>query len=342
VKDVSSRITGFSNSKTGPGADLTINGSQLQNVQRIFIGDKVIAVHQFISHTESAITFTVPVSVLPNTGGEKTDVLVVFSGSDRAYNEIEVVPLQAISSFIPYSASTTGGDVITLTGANFDLVTGVKLGDLDGAIIPGTRTSTLLQFTVPAGFNANSKITLTGNAGDAKSSTDLIACTSPTVSDCAPGLNLNTSFEVGTGDDFTDWIKNNGGGFQVAATVPGEYFRGSRGLKVVRDGSLGSGQWRIQASTSLVTTEIGASYTVYVWARASAAGAGFRVSLNPDSGFYPGDVPVTTAWQRISFVVPGERITTTSTRFVLDMNGTNTCCNPAVNFFFDDIKVIKN
>jgi hypothetical protein len=335
VRDVSSRITGFSNPKTGPGAELTLNGTQLGNVQRIFIGNVSILSREFISHTESAITFTVPTGTVVSTTGEKSEVLVVFSGAERAFTEIEVIPLQAISSFLPYSAAV--GETVTLFGVNFDLVTSVKLGDVTATIT--SQTPTLLKFTMPAAATTG-KITLVSEAGSSSSATNLIACAgSPNSPDCAPALNLNSGLETGDGDDFTNWGKWNGGAFQVATTVPGEYYRGTRALKVIRDGSLASGQWRIQFVSDPVETEIGASYTVYVWARAAVANAGFRVSLNPDTGFYPGDVAVTTQWQQFSFVVPGERIQNTATRFVLDLNGTNTA---VTTFYIDDVKVIKN
>src|SRR5690606_13376319 len=89
LKDVSSRISGFNNPKTGPGAELTLNGSKLLNVQRIFIGDNVVLARNFVSHTESAITFNVPTSVGVYTDGTLTDVMVVFSGAERAFTKIE-------------------------------------------------------------------------------------------------------------------------------------------------------------------------------------------------------------------------------------------------------------
>ncbi|HRJ30076.1 MAG TPA: IPT/TIG domain-containing protein [Cyclobacteriaceae bacterium] len=335
MKDVSARVTGFSNPKTGPGAELTITGSQLETVQRIFIGTERILKKDFVSQTESAITFNVPTTVGTHTDGTLTDVLVVFNGPERAFTKIEVVPLQAISSFTPYAAAP--GETVTIMGVNFNLVTGVKLGDVSATIT--SQSPTLLKFTMPAGAATN-RITLVGEAGSSRSANNLVACSgSPNSPDCATALNLNSGLELGTGDDFTNWGKWNGGSFQVATTVPGEYYRGSRALKVIRDGSLASGQWRIQFVSDPVATDIGSSYTVYVWARAAVAGAGFRVSLNPDTGFYPGDVAVTPQWQQFSFVVPGERIQNASTRFVLDLNGTNTA---VTTFYIDDIKVIKN
>lgn len=334
-RDVSSRVTGFSSSKTGPGAELTINGSQLQNVQRVFLGDEVITPANFISHTESEITFTVPTSVPPNAENEKTRVLLVFNGSARAIKEIEVVPFQAISSFAPYSAAE--GETVTLIGVNFDLVTSVKVGTSDATII--SQSPTVLKFSMPSGA-ATAKILLESEAGVSSSSSELISCSAnPLGLDCASGLNLNTSFEDGADNDFTGWAKQNGGQFMFATTVPGEVFRGNRAIKVVRDGTLSSGEWRLQLHTNFVDTEIGASYTVTLWARATVAGAGIRLSLSPDTGLYTATAPVTTEWQLFTFEVPGERIQNAQTKFSLDMNANNTV---ATTFFIDDFKVMKN
>ncbi len=334
LKDVSSRITGFNNPKTGPGAELTLNGSQLQNVQRIFIGNNVIQARNFVSHTESAITLNVPTTVGVHTDGTLTDVIVVFNGAERAFTKIEVIPFQAISSFSPYAAAA--GETITLLGVNFDMVTSVKVGDVNATVV--SQTPTVLKFTMPAGASTD-RIILVSEAGNSKSAADLTACSGSTSADCASPLNLNAGLEDGSGDDFTNWGKWNGGGSMFGTTVPGEYYRGSRALKVVRNGTLGSGQWKLQFVSDPVTTEVGVSYTVYVWARATAAGGAFRVSLNPDSGYYGADAAVTTSWQQFVFTVPGERIQNTATRFVLDLNGNDTA---ATTFFIDDIKVIKN
>jgi len=335
VNDVSSRVTGFSSPKTGPGAELTITGSHLDDVQRIFMGNSIITKANFVSHTESAITFNVPTSVTPNEENEKTRLLVVFGGSARATKEIEVVPFQAISSFTPFSAAE--GETVTLLGVNLDLVTGVKVGTADATVI--SQTPTVLKFSMPAGAET-SKIMLASEAGISASRSDLISCSAdPSGMGCKQGLNQNTGFEDGAGDDFTGWAKQNGGQFMFATTVPGEVFGGNRAIKVARDGTLSSGEWRLQLHTNFVDTEIGASYTVTLWARATVAGAGIRLSLSPDTGLYTATAPVTTEWQLFTFEVPGERIQNAQTKFSLDMNANNTV---ATTFFIDDFKVTKN
>lgn len=333
VSDVSSRLSGFSNEKTGAGAELTINGTELSEVQRIFIGNERILKQNFTSITESAITFNVPTTVSLGVN----EVLLVFNGPERAYSEIEVVPLQAVSSFTPYSAAA--GEPITMYGVNFNLVTGIKLGEVTATI--SSQTATMIQFTMPASAPTG-KITLIGSAGNSKSATDLISCSAdPTAGDCADGMNLNDGFELGSADNFDNWSKYNGGTFMVQTTTASEVFRGSRALKVVRDGSLGSGEWRIQLASDLITTEAGVSYTVYMWAKASATGGSLRVSTNPDAK-YTANQNVTTQWQRLAFTFSptgGNAIATTSTRVVLDFNGNNTA---VTTFFIDDVKLVKN
>jgi hypothetical protein len=327
VSDVSSRITGFSNEKTGAGAQLTVNGSQLQDVQRVFVGNEVILSRNFVSQTESSLTFNVPTAVSLGVN----NVLIVFSGSGRAFKEIEVIPLQAVSSFTPTSASA--GEKVTMHGVNFNLVTGVKLGDLEGTII--TQSATMLQFTTPAGFNTTGKITLVGTAGNSNSAADLVACAGSSAIDCKPALIPNGDLEEGTGDTFVGWNQQNGGQFMTETTDPTKVFRGSRALEVIRNASLLDGQWRLQLGATAVPTDIGASYTVYVWVKATLPGGSMRVSTDP-SAVYTADQLVPTTWTRLAFTFTAN---IASTRVILDMNGNNTV--PSV-FYVDDIKLVKN
>lgn len=328
VSDVSSRITGFSSEITGPGATFTINGTELGSAQRIVFGSDVVPARS-MTITETGITFNVPLEAAFG----QNNIVIMFPGGERAFSQIKVVPLPAISSFTPYTVSV--GETVTLVGVNFDIATGVKVGDLDATII--SQTPTAIKFAVPEGIAAN-KITVTSIPGNAVSEDDLIPCSDdPSSLDCMDGLNLNTGFEEGTGDDFTDWVKNGGGAFMVATTQPGEVYGGSRALKVIRDGSLPN-PWSIQLFSNPVTTEIGKSYTIFFWAKASSAGGGVRASLNRDTGYYGANTEITTDWQLISFVVPSERIQDPATRFVLDLNVNNTA---VTTFFIDNMKVIK-
>src|SRR5262245_28833439 len=111
VSDVSSRITGFSNVETGPGAQLTINGTELGTAERIFIGNEVIRSRNFVSISDASITFNVPTAVVLGLN----DVLVVFGGPERAYATINVVALPAITTFVPTTA--TAAESVTIIGS---------------------------------------------------------------------------------------------------------------------------------------------------------------------------------------------------------------------------------
>jgi hypothetical protein len=330
VQDVSSRITGFSTEVTGPGATLTITGSDMDKVVRVFFDNVVVTANAFQQVSSSGITLQVPLTV---SLGEN-DVLIVYQGNGRAFRKINVIPMPAISSFTP--ASVVEGEPVTVLGTNLaaSYVTGVTIGGVAANIV--TQTNNALIFAAPAGFNTN-KVALIGAAGNVNSADDLKNCDdSPNSVDCKAALNLNPGFEEGEGADFAHWGKWNGGTYMVATTVPGEYYRGTRALKVIRDGSLASGQWRIQLANDPATWEVGASYTVHVWAKASAPGGSMRVSTNPNA-MYTGDQEVPTTWTRLSFTFPSAN--EASSRVVLDLNGNNTA---VTTFYIDDVKLIKN
>jgi hypothetical protein len=327
VVDVSSRITGFSNQKAGTGATLTINGTQLDRVQRLAVGEIIVPAKNFVEVTESSLTFTVPSSAAIGVN----DILLVFPGQERAFSSIEVVPFQAITGIQPPSA--TAGETVSVFGANLETVTEVRLGTVAATI--SSQTPSLLRFTVPAGITTG-PITLVSSAGVANSTVNLIACEGNSSQfDCAPGLNLNAGFELGEGDVFTNWSKLNGGTRITATTSINEVFRGSRAMKVTRDGLLDPGEWRIQLLSDLVTMEVGASYTVFMWVKASAAGGSLRVSTQP-SPRYTANQNVPTTWTRLAFTFTAN---VAQTGIALDMNGNNTV---ATTFFVDDVKLVKN
>jgi hypothetical protein len=264
----------------------------------------------------------------------ENEVLIVYQGNGRAFKAIEVVAMPAISSFTPTSASE--GETVTILGTNLgtSMVTGVSIGGADTEII--SQSDNVLVFTAPAGF-VSEKITLSGPVGSVVSTASLVNCADdPNSVECKEGLNLNPGFELGDGDEFSSWGKWNGGTMMTATTVPGEYYSGARALKVTRDGSLGSGEWRIQLANDPADWEVGASYTVYMWVRASVPGGSLRVSTNP-SAMYTGNQEVPTTWTLLGFNFPAAN--EPSSRVVLDLNGNNTV---ATTFYIDDVKLVKN
>lgn len=329
LSDVSDRVSGFSSDLTGPGAALTANGTELNNVVRVCIGNSCVPSKLFTNVSESSITFSVPSGVAL---GNNSQVMFVFPGSERAFKTINVVALPSISAFVPTSASV--GETITVIGQNFDIVTGVRVGAVNATI--ASKTGSVIKFAVPDGA-ATGKVILVSAAGTATSATDLSSCTGITSGDCNPGLNSNSGFETGAGDNFDNWNKFNGGAKIVATTSvdANEVFRGTRALKVVRDGTItpGTDQWRIQLASDFVPLENGASYTVSAWVRAAVAGGAFRFS-NQDAAQYGPDTAIPVSWTKISWTFTANAA---QKRIVLDMNGA-----PVTTFFIDDVKITKN
>jgi hypothetical protein len=331
ASDANDRITGLSASQIGGGQPVTVTGKGLDKLIRIMVGNQAVPARLFTEVSSTSLTFPVPTS----TPLGVNEVLYVFEGSGRATGEIEIVPLQIANSFTPYAAGP--GETVTISGLLLDLVDEVKLGGVSATITSQTATS--IRFTVPAGVTTG-PITLISPFGTTTTSAltnpNLTACEGTTGNiDCTPGVNLNFGFESGAGDNFDNWNKFNGGALMVATTTPGEVFGGSRAMKVTRDGTLASGQWRIQLASDLTVMEVGASYTVHIWARASVTGGALRVSTAPTS-LYTGDQVVPTTWTRLAFTFTANE---TPARIVLDMNGNNTV---ATTFFIDDVKLIKN
>lgn len=328
ISDVSGRVTGFATPKAGTGAPLTVNGSQLDKIERIAVGTVVIPKKSFTAVSESSLTFIMPASAPVGSN----ELLFMYPGTERAFSSIDVIRFQAITDFTPKSASVD--ETVRIVGSNLDVVTSVTVGSTPVSIT--SQSGTLIQFTVPASASTG-KITLNSEAGSSSTSSDLTICGGSSNVDCATALNLNDSFELGTGDNFNNWSKFNGGTKIVATTnlAGNEVFRGARAMRVIRDATItpGTDQWRIQLASDFVTVENGASYTVYAWVRASSAGAAFRFS-NQDAAQYGPDTTIPVTWTRISWTFTANAATK---RIVLDLNGT-----PQTNFFIDDVKLLKN
>jgi hypothetical protein len=333
VKDVSSRVTGYTTPKAGTGAPLTVTGSGLDRVTRIAVGNIIVPAKTFTTVSESSITFTVPAGAAIG----ENNMLFMFPGSEKAFSMIEVIRFQAVLDFSPKAA--VEGETVKLVGNNLDVVNEVRLGDVPVTIT--SKTATAILFTVPAGATTG-PITMVSEAGS--STTAALAIPALTICsgaapgpDCIDALNSNSGFELGTGDNFNNWNKFNGGTKIVATTnVAGnEVFRGARAMRVIRDGTItpATDQWRIQLASDFVPVQNGASYTVYAWVRASTAGAAFRFS-NQDAAQYGPDTQIPVTWTRISWTFTANAA---QKRIVLDMNG-----GPQTTFFIDDVKILQN
>lgn len=336
VKDVSERVSGYTSDVTGAGASLTITGTDLDRVVRIVFGNGVVPKKNFIEVTPTSLTFPVP----SNAALGENPVFLVFSGNERAFApEMTVIARPVIATLKPLTV--VEGETIMILGNDLDIVTALSVAGTAAQITEKSKNK--IVFTMPTGANSG-KVALESAAGQVVSQQEITACgQEPDNDQCKPNLVLDGSFEEGEGDDFDNWHKRNGGQFMFATTADNEIYRGSRALKVVRDGTLGSGEWRIQFGSEPMDTELGASFSVSLWVRASVEGGSMRMSTQSDTwgggeAIYQGNFDVPTEWTLITWEFTATE-PTGLTRLLLDMNGNNTM---ATTFFIDDIRVIKN
>tara|TARA_R110002049_G_scaffold232088_8_gene404656 strand:+ start:9218 stop:10474 length:1257 start_codon:yes stop_codon:yes gene_type:complete len=139
---------------------------------------------------------------------------------------------------------------------------------------------------------------------------------------------LNGGLENGTGNDFTNWGKNNGSDRFLQETT--DVLGGKRALKVINP--VAGNPWETQFVSDAFTTENGASYTASMWIKGTAV---VRFSTNPNVGGdqYAGDYTATASWTKYSWTFTANSPTTL---LALDMG------KAAGTFFVDNIKVVKN
>ncbi|MBB4078848.1 GH35 family endo-1,4-beta-xylanase [Lewinella aquimaris] len=142
-------------------------------------------------------------------------------------------------------------------------------------------------------------------------------------------LISNPGFEVGTGDDFTNWSKLNGADYLLATEEAGEVRSGDRALYVSSPGFPGE-QWRVQLISDPVPTTVGNSYTFTIWGKAAEAGANIRFSTQPNALYGPDTAVPADVWTQLSWTFTANE---TMTRIALDLGQT------AVTFFLDDAEM---
>jgi endo-1,4-beta-xylanase len=79
----------------------------------------------------------------------------------------------------------------------------------------------------------------------------------------------NPDFELGTGDVFTNWVKQNGASSFVQTTTAGEFHKGVRGLKAIVTGTQSNAPnpWSVQLISTPISTVVGKTYIFKIWAK---------------------------------------------------------------------------
>lgn len=147
----------------------------------------------------------------------------------------------------------------------------------------------------------------------------------------AVNLLANGSFETGSGDNFTNWSKYNGGSSLVQTTAAAEVQTGSRALKVVVAAS--GNPWNIQLASDEVTTTAGKVYNMTFFIRSATAGGKMRISTGGtgSTAQYSGDYSTSTDWvqKTYSFTANGAK-----TMVLFDIGST------ANTYFVDNVQVV--
>lgn len=148
-------------------------------------------------------------------------------------------------------------------------------------------------------------------------------------------LLLNGGFELGDGDEFTNWSKFNGAELLTATTNEGEVRSGNRALKAV---GAGPNEWSTQFASDVMETIEGREYVASFWIKGEAGSPGdggvVRMSTAGNgSAQYQGSVTVTTEWQNVEWTFTANG---TETQIVLDLGKTENAV-----YFIDDASFLQ-
>lgn len=292
---------------------VTITGTNLNTVQFVYVGK---AEADFTSDG-SSIVFTVP----EDAPIGKTYITLVIASNYRVVTEFEVtVDLTPLIYSISSTAVAEGG-TLRIKGLSYNTEYGpvVKIGG-KAATITG-NTGTELSVTVPTGFTAyqQASIEVTTNNG---------TVTYPLKFFVGANKVLNGDLENGSGEDFTNWGKWNGGSGMTAVAGDESYY--GRSMKVVGYGGGNGSAWRTQFVSDAVDMVVNQQYKVIVTVKSDAAEAAMRVSTNP-SALYTGDQNIPNTWTQLEFNFTAN---VASARVVLDMGHST---NP---FVIDNVTLI--
>jgi hypothetical protein len=342
--DASDRITALSSTSPGQGAALTITGSQLDKVTRIFVGNNVVPKGNFISQEATSLTFTVP----PSSTLGKNALMVVWPNFARAIDTITVVQFHTISAVTPVAVAS--GQPVTVRGLNLNLVDEI---DVNGTPVTNiiSKTSGMIRFTMPAGATSG-PITISSEAGSFTSASTLIACDgSPNHVACKPTINTNGSFEdgvtgivnnAGTPGTGTAPGWNLGGSRIVAEIVEDEFFDGNKSVKITVN-SVGANPWDIQPTTTMAV-EQDATYRLSLWVKGSGlVSVKFALDQAGVPGYteYGGSNTVainSTQWQEITYDFTPAGDTDNSVRLAISMSYEG---NVGGVMYMDNLRVVK-
>ena len=277
-------ITNVGTSEAFPGDDVTLEGNNFGAVLFVFVENNQIP----FQLDGNIITFTLPENT--SIGGKK--VTLVMPDGYIVTTDLSVVsrPFPIITGLSTNAAQQ--GEEVVIQGTSLDNLQSVFLGETEATVVSSTATE--LTITIPSGLEENLAVPIrvVTSGGEAMSPGNFYV---------GENLLMNSGFEEGDGDDFTNWSKFNGGDGMTATTADGETFFG-RSLRAV---GVGGDAWRTQLASDAAALEVGVEYTLSMWIKAQPGtpgdGGNIRFSTTPDP-LYSGNYDITTEWQQIEWV----------------------------------------
>jgi len=304
-------ISGLSEEAAYPLDVITISGSNLETVQSAFVG------------TEEAL-FTIDGSDLTLTIPEDAEIgnsfiTLVIAAKYRVVTEFEVLlrPTPVVQSLS--STAVASGSELTIEGLSFNAEYNptVTIGNVTATITSNTETE--LKVIVPElDAYQQATVAVTTIHGTAKSKFMFYA---------GENLIVNGELEEGSGNDFTNWGKWNGGDGMTEVSGDDAYY--GRAMKVVGAGAP-TGQWKTQFASDPIALEEGREYTVILLAKSDGDAASMRISTNP-AFYYGADQEIPNTWTQLAWTFTA---TAEEARVVLDMGASS---NP---FVVDNITLI--
>ena len=298
-----------------PGDDVTLTGQNFNTVLFTFLDRNQVPFQ--LDGGRIVIT-------LPETQPIGTTVLTLVMADGYAETtDIEVVarPFPIIQTISP-SAAPAGAQV-TITGTSLGEGTSVTIGGVEANLVSSSASE--LVVTVPDGLNEGipTELVVSTSGGEARPSTSFYV---------GQNLLLNGELESGSGDNFDNWSKFNGGDFMTATTTVGDAYAG-RSLRAVGDGR---DAWRTQLASDEVPTVVGAEYKLIVLVKGApgtpGVGGNIRFSTNPNA-LYSGNYNITGNWQQLEWTFTAN---SPSTRAVLDLGAVENAV-----YFVDNITLLQ-
>jgi len=288
-----------------PLDQVMLQGTNFDQVQFVFVADK----QADFQLGEGTMTLTVP----ENAPIGQTNITLAMIDDYRVMYPFEVL-LRPIPQFERFDAWVPVGGDLTITGLSFNSEYNpvVTIDGVEATITSNTNTE--LVVTVPGVPDDEFlDITITSIHGSTTADTPFVA---------RENVLANGDLYDGSGDDFSNWEKLNGGD-RMTAVTGSDAFAGGRSMRV--DPASGN-PWDNQFASDGVQLDFGEEYTLILWAKAIDTDPFMRFSISQFDGngadyFYGADQVFTNAWAPYTwtFTVTNDL---PSHRAVLDMGAT--------------------